>query len=132
MEMEVCRQYQIPYSHFQGGPRIWDDADRAKAIAHEHFLKTICQRCGRSRSDYYDHEDQPLEEPLWAVVVRRCSGCEDMGRLEKQLPDKAREQGQFVTFIPSTDLTDDDDEAIDQLSTLEAETPSPQRLPGLS
>lgn len=118
--MAVCRQYQIPHSHFHGGPNEWTESDRGKAIAYEHHLKEACGRCGTRKEDWRDDDGQLLPEPQWAAVIRFCDGCEDYQRLDERIPDSLRKRGARATWIPADDWTPEDDTVMDDLESLEA------------
>lgn len=126
--MSVCREYGISYSHFMGGPGRWNADDRAKAIAYEAFRSTKCSRCGTSRDDWYEtwtdehgeEHERLLEEPMWAVVSRRCEGCSQWHQMDRIVPQDAKDRGVYLTWIPDIELTDEDDEFFEHM-TEEAE-----------
>jgi hypothetical protein len=130
LELEVCRQYQIPYSHFQGGPRRWTETDRGKALSYEQYLRTICPRCGTRKEDFfYEDEDgvfQPLEEPMYFAVHRSCKGCEDHNDVDKVLTEDQRKRGMFTAWVPNTDFDEDAEEVFEQTPNVRE-----MKLPGL-
>lgn len=128
--MEVCRQYQISWSYFQGGLDEWTNEDRAKAIAYELYLKELCPRCSTRQEDFF-HEDEegvlhPLDEPMFYAVHKSCKGCEDFNDVDKVLTDEQRKRGKHTTWIPNTDFDEDVDEVFDQQPNVRE-----MRLPGL-
>lgn len=109
--MAICRHYQVPHSHFMGGPLKWTDLDRDKAVAYEWLLREQCPRCGTLPEDWVDERNRPLDEPVWAAVARHCHGCDEMERLQEKVPKRIK--GTYVAFIPFAHLTDDDDDWYD-------------------
>lgn len=77
-EMAVCKDHGISHSHFLGGPAVWTDDDRAKAIAYKIHEGRRCQECGVHPFDW--PEDQPPDDPPYEPAERFCPGCEEMAR----------------------------------------------------
>lgn len=98
--MGVCRQYRIPHSHFLGGPLVWTDDDRNKAIAHEHHLAAReverCDQCGTHPDDWRDPITGRPEAVVWEPHVEECEGC---ARIEAARPENA-ERWQRVRLRP--------------------------------
>lgn len=124
--MEVCRQYQVPYSKF----KEWLPEDQAKALVYEQYLKARCPKCGTRREDFLEEDEEgnakPLEEPLWYAVHKQCPGCEEFEQVDKALKEEQRRRGMFTTFIPAEDLDEDSDEVFDQAPNVQE-----MKLPGL-
>jgi hypothetical protein len=118
--MAVCRQYQISYSHFRGGPPEWTSADRDKAIAYEYHLRSRCPRCATSEDDWKDEDGRPLEEPQWTAIVDHCTGCEEMGRVEESVSSEQRSRGFFTRWIPTDEWDPSMDQVLDDLQAMKA------------
>lgn len=106
--MALCRQYQIPHSHFMGGPLRWTELDREKAMDYEIVLKQMCPKCGTLEEDWISEDRRPLDEPLMAATLRHCYGCEEVEKIQESAPKRAR--GVYPVVIPLAHL-DDGDEA---------------------
>jgi hypothetical protein len=126
--MALCLQYQIPYSHFKGGPNKWTDDDRAKAVAYSEYLKSLCPNCKTDTEDFRDEDGKPLDEPMWYAVIRHCPGCEDLGTVRKEIPEKMKDRGFYATWVASDDWSPDDDVIIDDFNSMR---PTEPQAPGL-
>jgi hypothetical protein len=109
--MALCREYQIPHSHFLGGPNRWTELDREKAVDYELVLREQCPRCGTLPEEWVDEKGRPLDEPLMTPVLRHCQGCEEVEKMESKKPKGVK--GAYVAIIPFAHLEDDDDELFD-------------------
>lgn len=111
--MDLCEnRYRIPYSHWRGGPPVWTDEDRAKAIAWRRYEQATCPKCKTRREDWVDEEGHLLDDPTWTVTFDQCHGCQQFHEGEKFLDSKdGRPQGWATTwavtqeFDPETELT---------------------------
>ena len=80
--MAVCEQYRIPHSHFLGGPLVWTQADRDKAIWWRRWQAETCPRCQTRPWEWDEHEGG--HRRAYRAEVEICPGCEVLERAESQ------------------------------------------------
>lgn len=73
----------IPHSRFLGGPDVWTEADRDKALAWTHQQRCTCSRCG-TRPEEWD-PDRGGRRDAYVFVPSICPGCEPMERTQDVL-----------------------------------------------
>ena len=72
--MGYCAPRGIPHSHFLGGPDVWTQEDREKALAwHQRELER-CPHCG-THPDEWD-PDKGGSPHAREPGLRHCRGCE--------------------------------------------------------
>jgi hypothetical protein len=71
--MDICERYRIPHSHFLGGPLVWTQQDRDKAIWHARHRAERCSGCG-THPDEWDPK-KGGDRQAYAAVESRCAGC---------------------------------------------------------
>ncbi|MEV5915837.1 hypothetical protein AB0M00_44010 [Streptomyces chartreusis] len=99
--MELCHQWGIPHSQFQGrGDGTWSDLDRRKARAYADHLKSVCSGCG-TRSEEWD-ENLGGDEDAYRAVTHRCIGCQVIADKHKEVPDGDEGHGVKVALIPTS------------------------------
>jgi hypothetical protein len=77
--MAVCAAYQIPHSHFLGGPLRWSAADREKAIWWHLREQERCGSCGTRRIEWDESRH------AYSAKKVRCRGCELKEGAEKSI-----------------------------------------------
>lgn len=89
-----------------GGKQRWTPLDRDKSLAYELLLREQCPKCGTLPEDWQDQSTNNVHEhPVWAAVLRRCYGCQEVERVQETMPkDRRRAAGGFVALIPFDDL----------------------------
>lgn len=85
MEMAVCAAYKISHSHFLGGPRLWTQDDRDKAIAWQIRQAETCRSCGTHPAEW--DERKGGHRHAYEAVIRICPGCEVRERTEVELQE---------------------------------------------
>jgi hypothetical protein len=78
VEMKVCREFGISHSHFLGGPAVWTDDDRAKALAYVLHEGQRCSDCGIHPIEWPEGTDPA--DPPFEPAEKFCPGCEEMAR----------------------------------------------------
>lgn len=74
LELSVCREYKIPHGFFLGGPLVWSQSDRDKAIWQYIREKEKCPNCNTREAEW-----DPLQggdRQAYGVRTARCRGCE--------------------------------------------------------
>ena len=82
-------------------------------MAYEDLHREECPNCHTLREDWVDDENFPLEEPLYAAVVRHCYGCEEITKIRDKIPSQLK--GSYVVLIPSSNLEESDFEIYDPM-----------------
>lgn len=106
--MGYCGPRGIPHSHFLGGPAVWSQADRDKALWwHMHQLES-CPSCGTRKGDW----DEDRE--AFAAEFVHCRGCEVLGRAQKDLDDHPKQfrrgtRAELRRNLPITDVSGEPD-----------------------
>jgi hypothetical protein len=72
--LEVCEVFQIPHSHYLGGPLQWTDLDREKAEMYLAWKREVCPDCGTRESEW--DPEQGGHRHAFISGNRRCAGCE--------------------------------------------------------
>lgn len=95
MELRVARAHRISHSHFLGGPAVWTQQDRDKAIwlaAHE---GEICRSCG-THPDEWD-PTKGGDRHAYVAKLHRCAGCAAVEQRQEALAaDKSKDRGTTV------------------------------------
>ncbi len=87
--MRLCNTWGIPHSEFL----LWDDEDRAKALAYERHRAQICEMCGTAPWEW--DEKQGGSRFAYEPVEEICPGCERKDWLRK---DSDRKDGGVITL----------------------------------
>lgn len=83
--MRVCEKFRISHSHFLGGPQVWTDTDRDKAIWWHIRSAEACGSCGTRRAEWLDENGKWRR--AFAAEKVRCYGCEAKEVAEKSLKE---------------------------------------------
>lgn len=83
--MRVCEKYRVSHSHFLGGPAVWTDTDRDKAIWWHVRSSETCGSCGTRRAEWLDEDGNPWN--AFTAEKVRCHGCEAKERTEKSIKE---------------------------------------------
>lgn len=84
--MAYCGPRGLPHSFFLGGPHLWTQADRDKALAWQELDRQTCKGCG-TRPEEWDPE-QGGSRDAWEYVIDVCPGCERREATEARMQDK--------------------------------------------
>ncbi|HET7386845.1 MAG TPA: hypothetical protein VFJ19_09320 [Nocardioidaceae bacterium] len=84
-EMAYCGPRGIPHSHFLGGPAVWTDLDRDKALAWAALDRRTCRECGTRPEEWNPEQGGQVRPVDYAVVI--CPGCEAKQRTVRQARD---------------------------------------------
>lgn len=100
-EMALCERYQISYSHFTGGPAVWTQADRDKALAYRIRKAETCPNCG-TRPDEWN-PDKGGHRHAYLPTIEIDPGCEQRQRKEAELQTDAwkNQKGAYVALRPN-------------------------------
>ena len=74
----------IPHSHFLGGPLVWTEQDRDKALAYRREMDKICKGCGVNPTDFDTDPDS------WIGDFYVCPGCARLEEERSNVPDDAK------------------------------------------
>lgn len=77
--MAVCVKYRISHSHFLGGPAVWTDTDRDKAIWWHVRESERCGSCGTRKAEW------DADKHAYVAKKVRCPGCEAKERAEASI-----------------------------------------------
>lgn len=94
-ELAVCAKAGIPHSHFLGGPLVWTDEDRDKAVAFLRFDAARCSGCGTFSDEWFGPDGLLADDPAFVAVTEQCLSCAEIERLGAQL---AKRQGGSAGF----------------------------------
>jgi len=101
-ELALCRQYRIPHSQFLGvGDGTWTERDRAKALAYETFLRSVCPQCGTRESEWLDDENGDYQE-AYVAISHKCFGCEEIAAKQAEIPEGKAGAGMKVLLLPAS------------------------------
>lgn len=90
--MQVCESYRIPHSHFLGGPPIWTQLDRDKALWYAAWRAEMCPGCG-THPDEWDPAKGGSRTAYVAEQVR-CPGCAASEQLRESIESqKVKDRG---------------------------------------
>lgn len=78
--MAYCGPRGIAHSHFLGGPAVWTDLDRDKALAWAALERQTCTGCG-TRADEWSPAAGGSRN-AWEFHPGICPGCEQKERTE--------------------------------------------------
>lgn len=99
-ELALCRQYRIPHSQFLGvGTGTWSEHDRAKALAYEEYLRSICPQCGTRESEWVDEQGNYVD--AYIAITHKCHGCEEVALKQKEIPEQAAPGMKVLLLSPS-------------------------------
>lgn len=90
LELQVCEVYRIPHSHFLGGPPVWTQTDRDKAIWHQIHKRQTCPSCGTHPDDWDPDKGGDLN--AWVAGEHHCKGCQRL-QVAQERTDKRAERG---------------------------------------
>lgn len=83
----MCEVYRISHSHFLGGPPVWTQADRDKAIWYQVEKARTCQACGTHPDDWDPAKGGRRD--AYVVSVTRCPGCAALEQFQEAREAKA-------------------------------------------
>lgn len=89
--MAICETYRISHSHFLGGPPVWTQLDRDKAVWHVAWKQALCQQCG-THPDEWD-PDKGGDRTAYVAVTVRCTGCASLEQHREALESDRKQQG---------------------------------------
>lgn len=78
--MNYCGPAGLPHSHFLGGPAVWTDQDREKALAWQALKKATCSGCGTRRDEW--NPDKGGDRRAYIADVDVCQGCAHVERMQ--------------------------------------------------
>lgn len=81
--MAYCGPRGIPHSHFLGGPALWTEADRDKAIWWSIHEAQKCPRCGTREEEWDPQRGGSIH--AYHAVEHKCWGCVAKDGAEKKL-----------------------------------------------
>lgn len=87
----MCEAYRISHSHFLGGPPVWTQTDRDKAVWHLLWKRRTCPSCG-THPDEWDPE-KGGDPNAYAVGEHYCEGCHRL-QVGQDAADKRAEKGE--------------------------------------
>ena len=108
--MAYCGAAGIPHSWFLGGPYLWSDLDRAKALAWQAREAGRCSRCGTVSADWVDDDGRLLADPPFDFYTEECKGCLCREEKVEGIPDEAKGRvsvragapGRVTPAVPAT------------------------------
>lgn len=86
--MAYCGPLGIPDSHFLGGPALWTQDDRDKALAWQEMDRLTCRGCGTRPEEW--NPNKGGDRNAYVAEVQVCPGCEVRERGETDLNDPGR------------------------------------------
>lgn len=87
----MCEVYRIPHSHFLGGPLVWTQADRDKAIHHQVLKAETCSGCGTHPDDWDPAKGGHRQ--AYVAKVDRCAGCAAVEQLQEARTAESKSGG---------------------------------------
>ncbi|KIF66286.1 hypothetical protein HY68_36915 [Streptomyces sp. AcH 505] len=100
-ELELCDRWGIPHSLFRGaGDGRWTARDRAKALAYQEYQRSVCPQCGTREADW--DPDLGGDPYAYEASTHMCFGCEEVARVQKEIPDGPASAGMKVVLLPAS------------------------------
>lgn len=98
--MDYCGPRGVPHSHFLGGPAVWSDMDREKALAWQDKDRRTCGGCG-TRREQWDTK-QGGDRRAFIADIDICPGCEQVERMQNVAsgPEYESVRGKRVVLRP--------------------------------
>ncbi|WP_406126926.1 hypothetical protein [Streptomyces sp. NBC_00989] len=97
--MELCHAYGLPHSQFTGaGDGRWTALDRAKAVAHLAYQRSVCETCGTRAAEW--DESQGGDRFAYVAEPHRCVGCEVIEMEREHIPDGPDARGLKIGLRP--------------------------------
>jgi len=87
--MSICETYRISHSHFLGGPMVWTDEDRDKAIWHAKYKAERCSSCGTHPDEWNPRKGG--DRQAYGAVEERCAGCAALEQRQESLAAAPKE-----------------------------------------
>jgi hypothetical protein len=87
--MDICQTYRISHSHYLGGPPVWTEQDRDKAIWHARYRAERCSSCG-THPDEWDPA-KGGDRQAYGAVESRCAGCAALEHQQAALESRPKE-----------------------------------------
>lgn len=92
--MAYCAPRGVPHSFFLGGPHLWTEDDREKALAWQEMERQSCSSCG-TRAEEWD-PDQGGDLRAYVAEDRVCLGCQTVESHTAKKKDAERQRGEKV------------------------------------
>jgi hypothetical protein len=83
--MAACARIGISHSHFLGGPPVWTELDRQKAVWFEIYERERCSSCG-TRPAEWDPAHGGHDE-AYVATLHKCWGCAALAEEQKKVKD---------------------------------------------
>lgn len=77
--MAYCGPKGIPDSHFLGGPLVWTDLDREKALAWQALEAEKCSGCGTRPAEW--NENKGGRRDAYTADLDVCLNCAQIERM---------------------------------------------------
>lgn len=103
--MTICETYRISHSHYLGGPAVWTQQDRDKAIWHAKYKAERCGSCG-THPDEWDPK-KGGDRQAYAAVETRCAGCAALEKQQELYESRAKEErvrGVHIVLRPRAEI----------------------------
>ena len=81
--MDYCGPKGLAHSRFLGGPDVWTDEDRNKALAWAHQQNCTCGTCG-TRPEEWDPAKGGRRD-AYEFTASICPGCEHLERTRDEM-----------------------------------------------
>lgn len=99
LEMAACARLGISHSHFLGGPPVFTQADRDKAVWYEIHERTRCPSCG-TRPEEWDPE-QGGHDHAYTWEIHRCWGCAEKAKGDAEITRKKYDSSYTTRLVPN-------------------------------
>lgn len=116
--MKVCRAYQIPHSHFLGGPNRWTAQDRDKAIWQEIREAEKCPNCGTRPAEW--EPARGGDRRAYAAKLDTCRGCQQIEARRAAIPEGHPGLGQHIMLVRPHELAQPDDESDEEVNSADS------------
>ncbi len=84
--MDYCGPAGIPHSHFLGGPLVWHQDDRDKALVWQQRHYELCQSCGTRHADF--DPEQGGHPRAFVATIKGCPGCATIENARERMEKK--------------------------------------------
>lgn len=78
--MAYCGPRGLPHSQFLGGPAVWTDLDRDKALAWQALQAATCKSCGTRAEEW--HPAKGGDDHAYIADLDVCMGCAQVERMQ--------------------------------------------------
>lgn len=94
--MDYCGPRGIPHSQFLGGPPVWTQDDRDKALAWAELDRQTCRGCGTRPAEW--EPSKGGDRHAYEFLPDICPGCEQRERTEVVMrgPEWADQRGKTI------------------------------------